>query len=118
MCTAAIGFCGNVQTCSRETGGVGEIQVAEFNLAEGLGANRNFRVTVVNIRFGSEDVIQTAHGSRATLKNIRDPPESNHGPNEQGEIAVEGHQRAEGNLAAEELMAALPQNDKETCAHE
>src|SRR2546430_13022176 len=92
--------------------------MAEFDFAKRLGAFGNFRGAVVNIRLGDEDVIEPAHGSGASLKNIGDPPEGDHGPDEQSEVSVEGNQRAEGNLAAEELVAALPQHDEKGCADE
>jgi len=85
--------------------------MAEFDFAARLGAFRNFRVAIINVCLGGEDVIQAAHGSRTALKNIRDPSESNHGPYEQSEVSIEGNERAEGNLAAEKLVAALPKDD-------
>ncbi len=108
MRTAAIGLGGAVRTVSGKSGRVGEREMTEFDFAAGLGAFRDFGIAIIDIWFGGEDVIQPAHGSCAALKNISDPTEGNHGPDEQSEITVEGDESPEGNLAAEELVAALP----------
>src|SRR6266851_9166016 len=92
--------------------------MTEFDFAERLSVFRYFRVAIIDIRFGGEDVIQPAHGSSAALKNICDPSQGDHGPDEHGEVAVEGNQRTQGNLAAEELMPALPQDNQKGGADE
>src|ERR1700687_1515983 len=108
MRTAAIGLRGPVRTGSGKSGRISKGEMTEFDFAARLGAFGDFRVAIIDIRFGGEDVLQTAHGSRAALKNICDPTEGNHRPDEQSEIAVEGDESAERNLAAEKLVAALP----------
>src|SRR5712664_3510495 len=92
--------------------------MAKFDFAARLGVFGDFRVAVIDIRFGREDVIQPAHGGRATLKDICDPSQCDHGPDEHGEITVEGNERTERNLPVKELMAALPQHDQEGRADE
>src|SRR6266446_498090 len=113
MRSIAVGFGGAIGARSGKRRRVSKGEMAEFDFAARLGAFRNFRVAVVNIGLGGEDVIEPAHGSSAALKDIRDPSKGDHGPDEQSEISVEGNQRAERNLAAEELVAALPEDDQE-----
>src|SRR5712692_3458443 len=108
MRTAAIGLGGAVRSGSGMSGGITEREMTEFDFAARLGAFRDFRVAIIDIRFGGEDIIQPAHGSRAALKDICDPSKGDHGPDEHGKVAVESNQRTQGNLAAEQLMAALP----------
>src|SRR5437899_2207394 len=118
MRTVAVRLGGAIRSGSGKSRRISEREMAEFDFAARLGALRNFRLAVIDIGLGGEDVIEPAHGSGAALKNICDPSESDHRPDEQGEVSVEGNQRAEGNLAAEKLMAALPQHDQEGRADE
>src|SRR6202521_4954158 len=118
MGTAAIGLGSAVRTGSGQSGWIGEGEMAEFNFAARLGAFRNFGVAIIDIRLGREDVIEPAHGGRAALKDICNPSKSDHGPDEHGKVAVEANEGTEGNLAVEELMAALPQHDQKGRANE
>ena len=70
------------------------------------------RGAVVDLRLCFENVIEAAHGSGAALKNVGDPTQRNHRPNENAEIAIKGDQCAERNSAGQHEMAALPENDK------
>src|SRR5439155_3464907 len=99
-------------------GRVSKGEITEFDFAARLGALQDFRVAIIDTGLGRKNVIQPAHGSRATLKNICHPSKGNHGPDEHGEVSVESNQRPQGNLAAEELMAALPEHDQKGCANE
>src|SRR5437867_6373314 len=92
--------------------------MAEFDFAARLGAFRGFRVAIIDIRLGREDVVEPAHGSRAALKDICDPTEGDHRPDQQGEIAIESNESAERNLPAEELVAALPKHNQKSCANQ
>jgi len=74
MRTAAIGLGGPVRSGSGKRGRISKGEMTEFDFATRLGAFRNSRVAIIDIRLGREDVIQTAHGSRAALKNIGDHP--------------------------------------------
>src|SRR5207302_2153995 len=81
--TAAVGFGSAIRARSGESRGVSEGVMAEFNFAARLGAFRNFRVAVINIGLGGEDVVEAAHGSGTALKNVSNPSEGDHGPDEQ-----------------------------------
>src|SRR5438876_102649 len=116
MRTVAVRLGGAIRSGSRKSRRISEREMAEFDFAARLGALRNFRAAVIDIGLGGEDVIEPAHGSGAALKNVGDPSEGDHGPNELPQVSVESNQRAEGNLAAEKLVAALPQHDEKGCA--
>src|SRR6266576_811632 len=118
MRTVAVRLGGAICSGSGKSRRISEREMAEFDFAARLGALRNFRVAVIDIGLGGEDVIEPAHGSGAALKNVGDPSEGDHGPNEQSEVSVKGNQRAKRDLAAEELVAALPQHDQECRADE
>src|SRR6267378_3472001 len=94
MRTVAVRLGGAIRSGSGKSRRISEREMAEFDFAARLGALRNFRVAVVNIGLGGEDVIEPAHGSRTALKNVGDPSESDHGPDKLREISVEGNQRA------------------------
>ena len=79
---------------------------------------RNFGGAVVDLRSGAQDVVKAAGGGGAALEDIGYPAQSDHRPDENAEIGVERDQGAERNFAAEELMAALPENDQERRADE
>src|SRR5713101_3451814 len=118
MRTAAVGLGGAVRTVSGKSGWVGEREMTEFDFAAGLGAFRDFGIAITDIWFGREDVIQPAHGSCAALKNISDPTEGNHGPDERVKINVECEESPEGNLTTEEFVAAVPMQDQKGDANE
>src|SRR5260370_36369074 len=108
MRTTAIGLGGAVRSGSGKSGRVSKGEMAKFDFAARLGVFGDFRVAVIDIRFGREDVIQPAHGGRATLKDICNPSQGDHGPDEHGEITVKGNERTARNLPLKALMAALP----------
>src|SRR5258708_12561040 len=85
--------------------------MGKFDFAGRLGGFGEFRVAIIDIRLSREDVIQPAHGSRAALKDICNPSQGDHGPDEHVEITVEGNERTQGNLPVKKSMAALPQHD-------
>src|SRR5258708_31281167 len=118
MRTAAIRLGGPVRTVSGKSGRISEGEMTELDFAARLGPHRDFCAAIIDIRLGGEDVIQPAHGSGAALKDISDPSQGDHGPDEQGEVTVEGNERAKGDLAAEKLMAALPKHDQKGRADE
>ncbi len=66
-----------------------EVQIAKFDFAGNRCAGSDSCIAVIDLRLRAQDVIEAAHGSGATLKNIRDPAESDHGPDEKAEKAVE-----------------------------
>src|SRR5260370_16550996 len=114
MGSAAIGFCSGVRPSARECCGIGEGETAEFDFAARHGAFRDFCATIIDIGFGGKNVIQAAHGGCAALKDICNPAEGDHWPDELVKKAVERHECAQRSLAAEEVVAAFPQHDKET----
>src|SRR5216684_9138143 len=118
MRAAAVRFGSAIRTGSGNDGRIGKSEMAEFDFAARLGALRDFRVAVIDIRLSREDVVEPAHGSRAALENICDPAEGDHRPNQQGEIAIESNESAERNPAAKELVAALPKHNEKSCADE
>src|SRR5882762_5120196 len=89
-----------------------EVQIAKFDFAGNRCAGSNPGIAVIDLRLRAQDVIEAAHGSGATLKNIRDPAESDHLPDQQAKKAVESNERAKRYLAAKKLVAALPQHDQ------
>src|SRR6266403_4748947 len=115
---AAVGGCCSGGAVAGNVRGEGEGEVAKFDFAGEGGVWSDGGCAVVDLRLRAEDVIQAAHGGGAALENVGDPAESDHGPNEQAEIAIEGDQGAERNLAAKKLVAALPENNEERNADE
>src|ERR1700736_5095057 len=73
-------------------------------------------MAIIDVGLGGENVIQPPHGGRATLKNIGDPAESDHRPDELCKVPVKSDQSAERNLAAEQLMPSLPQHNQKSGA--
>src|SRR5579862_4736022 len=101
-----------LRICGGESRGVRKREMAKFNFTSGLFIGRHFCAAIVNLRFSGENVIETAHGSGAALKNIGDPAESNHRTHENGKVPVKRDERPKGNLPAQKLMAALPEHDE------
>src|SRR5438552_4215278 len=118
MLITAVRFGGTIRSGSRKSRWVSKGEMAEFDFATRLGACRNFRLAVIDIGLGGENVIEPAHGGGAALKNICDPSEGDHGPDEHGKKPIEGNESAEGNLVAEDLMTTLPQHNEKGCADE
>src|ERR1043166_5747369 len=95
------------------SGWEGEVESAEFNFAGKGRVGGDGGVAVIDLRLSVENVVQAAHGGGATLKNVGHPAEGDHGPDEQAEVAIEGDQGAERDLATKQLVPALPQNNQE-----
>src|ERR1700687_15726 len=110
---AAIGGGGCSGAVARDVSWKGEGEVAKFDFAGDWGVSGDGGVAVVDLRLRAEDVIQTCHGGGAALENVGDPAEGDHGPDQKAEIAIESDQGTEGDLAAKELMAALPEDNEE-----
>src|SRR6266849_6661720 len=112
-CAVAIGLGGRSGAVARDVGGEGEGEVAEFDFAGDGSVGSGGGVAVVNLRLRAKDVIQAAHRGGAALENVGYPTEGDHGPDQKAEIAIERDEGTEGDLAAKELMSALPENDEE-----
>src|SRR5579872_1924 len=96
-----------------EQGWIAEGEIAKFDFAARDFAWGNRREAVVNLRLRIEDVVETTHGSGAALKDIGDPAEGDHGPDELREVSVERDERAERKAPAQEQIAAGPEHDQE-----
>src|SRR6266446_1355599 len=111
MPAVAVRFAGGA--VAGDGGREGEIKVAKFDFAGDSGVGRDLHEAIVDLRLGVEDVVEAAHGGGATLENVGDPAESDHGPNENAEEGIESDQGAERDLAAKKLMATLPEDNEE-----
>src|SRR5581483_6149008 len=89
-----------------EQGWIAEGEIAKFDFAARDFARGNRREAVVNLRLRIEDVVETTHGRGAALKDIGDPAEGDHGPDELREVSVERAERAEGEGAGQEQIGA------------
>src|SRR5437879_6186931 len=90
-----------------------ESQVAKFDFTGERGIGSDGSVAVVDLRLSPQNIIEPAHGGGAALENISHPAESNHGPDEQAEIAIERDQRAKRDLAPKKLVTTLPEHNEE-----
>ena len=63
--------------------GIGEGEIAEFDLAANLTAVERTRLSVVDGSLGMEDIVQPAHGRGAAFENIGHPTQGNHRESQQ-----------------------------------
>src|SRR5712664_3204032 len=113
MSGVAIGTGGRSGAVAGNVGRKGEGEIAKFDLAGDRSIRRNGGAPIVDLRLRAEDVIEATHGGGAALKNVGDPTESNHRPDQQTEKTVESNEGAKRNLAAQQFVAALPEDDQE-----
>src|SRR5581483_1023275 len=92
--------------------------MSKFNFSSNFARIAGFDVCIVDLRFGIENVIQPAHRSAATLKNIGYKSQRYHGENEPRHERVKRDQFAEGNPAHNDQSSALPQHEHKSQAHQ
>src|SRR6266849_10066021 len=116
MRAVAIGASGCAGTIARDVRRKSEGEIAKFDFAGDRCVGSDGDVAVVDLRLRAKDVIEAAHGSGAALENVGDPAEGDHGPHQEVEIRKEREEGADGELVAQDLMAALPEKDEKRSA--
>src|SRR5712672_2596497 len=91
----SVGLRFRLRIVSRERSRVAERQSAKFNLTYWFRIWRNFGSRIINTRLRRKYVAEPPHRRRAALKNIGDPAQRDHWPNQQRQIGIKRNQSAQ-----------------------